>query len=89
MIMKSIRLSNTFLTLISAGILAAGLSACSDTGTGLADSSDYEVWFVDQSDSPGQNFGGTVHIYDGAGLSGDEPANAREIDRIDLAGAPG
>ena len=30
--------------------------------------SHYEVWAIDQSNSPGKTYGGTLYIYDGAEL---------------------
>ena len=46
----------------------------------------YEVWLVDQSNSPGVSFGGTIHIYDGANLDRDRPSST-PANIIDLAGA--
>jgi hypothetical protein len=31
---------------------------------------DFEVWLVDQSDSFGKTYGGTIYIYEGADLNG-------------------
>jgi hypothetical protein len=42
----------------------------------------HEVWLIDQSDSPGRNYGGTLYIYDGDDLA--DPANATPRERIDL-----
>lgn len=48
---------------------------------------DYEVWLVDQSNSPGVAFGGRISIFAGQDLTGKNPAAATPIDNIDLAGA--
>ena len=48
---------------------------------------DFEVWLVDQSNSRGLTYGGTIYIYDGAHLSGDDPAAAGPTEVIDLAGS--
>ncbi len=37
---------------------------------------DFEVWLVDQSDSFGKTYGGTIHIYEGSHLNG---ANASSV----------
>lgn len=47
----------------------------------------FEVWVVDQSDSPGLNYGGTIHVFDGAELMGANAAAASPTHSIDLAGA--
>ena len=49
------------------------------------DDDGYEVWAIDQSNSPGRTFGGTLYIYDGEAL-GERPAAARP-EVVDLGGA--
>ncbi|HZB25654.1 MAG TPA: hypothetical protein VE379_05955, partial [Vicinamibacterales bacterium] len=44
----------------------------------------YEVWVVDQSDSPGREHGGTLYIFRGADLAGRTPASAKTAERRDL-----
>lgn len=46
---------------------------------------DYEVWVVDQSNSPGASHGGTLYIYPGGRLGRPSPAPV-EPERVDLAG---
>ena len=53
------------------------------TGTASA-SRDYEIWAIDQSNSPGKTFGGTLYIYDGKRL---ERGAEALVDRIDLGEA--
>jgi DNA-binding beta-propeller fold protein YncE len=49
--------------------------------------SHYEVWAIDQSNSPGKAYGGTLYIYDGAELErGHASANAVP-EKVDLSGA--
>jgi hypothetical protein len=48
---------------------------------------DFEVWLVDQSDSFGKAYGGTIHIYAGSDLSGANAASASPTDVLDLGGA--
>jgi DNA-binding beta-propeller fold protein YncE len=56
------------------------------TGTAAAKSS-YEIWAIDQSNSPGLTYGGTLYIYDGKELErGKHGAKAR-TEKIDLAAA--
>lgn len=69
-----------------AGIAAIGAIACTgDAGPDAAEP--YEVWVLDQSDSPGAAFGGTVYVYTDAQLRDTTSANTSPRLRIDLAGA--
>lgn len=47
----------------------------------------YEVWAIDQSNSPGLSYGGTIHIWDGHDLEQGHTGNSAVSERIDLAGA--
>ena len=47
----------------------------------------YEVWAIDQSNSPGLAFGGTLHIWDGADLERGRQAAEAPVETIDLGGA--
>ena len=47
----------------------------------------FEVWLIDQSNSYGKTFGGTIHVFDGADLNGQAAARATPIDVLDLSGA--
>jgi hypothetical protein len=51
---------------------------------GWPDEENFEVWLVDQSNSPGQTYGGKISIYDGEHLSGRRAASATPIETIDL-----
>ncbi|MGH9362676.1 MAG: hypothetical protein ACRD2T_12245, partial [Thermoanaerobaculia bacterium] len=66
--------------------LAPLLAALALLAAAPAAAEDFEVWLVDQSNSPGLTYGGTIYIYDGAHLSGDDPGAAGPTDVIDLAG---
>jgi hypothetical protein len=48
---------------------------------------EFEVWLIDQSNSYGKNFGGTIHVYGGADLNGKAAARAAPTDVLDLSGA--
>lgn len=49
---------------------------------------DFEVWLVDQSNSPGQAHGGTIYVYEGAQFSAlPTAASTSPMASIDLAGA--
>ena len=50
-----------------------------------ADAHAFEVWAIDQSDSPGSAFGGLLSIYDGDDLTKDPGTAVPEV--VDLAGA--
>lgn len=45
----------------------------------------YEVWLVDQSDSPGKTYGGTAYIFQGKDLEGTHPSSA-PAEVLDLSG---
>ena len=45
----------------------------------------YEVWAVDQSNSPGKTFGGTLYIYDGKDLERGRRAAEAVPEVIDLS----
>jgi len=47
---------------------------------------DFEVWLVDQSNSPGQTFGGTLYVFEGDDLMGHNAANA-DAEVVDLGDA--
>jgi hypothetical protein len=47
----------------------------------------YEVWAIDQSNSPGRTFGGSIYIWDGHDLEKKNQAAAAVAERIDLSGA--
>lgn len=51
---------------------------------GASRARDYEVWLVDQSNSFGLNYGGYVHIWDGARLEGKAASKAEPADILDL-----
>ncbi len=52
---------------------------------GADDKKEFEVWAIDQSNSPGVPFGGLLNIYDGHELVEDAGAAVPEV--VDLAGA--
>jgi hypothetical protein len=65
---------------ISLGVLAmVGAPAAAETS--------YEVWGVDQSNSPGRTYGGTLYIYDGADLERGHGAAEAVPEKIDLGAA--
>ena len=66
-------------------IMALATLALSSPSTSFA--KDFEVWLVDQSNSNGKTFGGTIHIYAGDDLNGEAAASATPTDVLDLSGA--
>jgi hypothetical protein len=60
------------------------LASCTETsGLARAHERPFEVWLIDQSDSPGKNYGGTLYIYDSDDLVA-SGASAVARERIDL-----
>jgi DNA-binding beta-propeller fold protein YncE len=58
------------------------------TAAVLASGNDkYEVWAIDQSNSPGTTFGGTLYIWDGHHLEQSHLAASAPVEKIDLGGA--
>jgi DNA-binding beta-propeller fold protein YncE len=47
----------------------------------------YEVWAIDQSNSPGQAYGGTIYVWDGHDLERSDAAATSTPEQIDLGGA--
>jgi hypothetical protein len=47
----------------------------------------YEVWLIDQSNSPGKTYGGSIAIFDGDDISGRSASRATPVATIDLGGA--
>ena len=47
----------------------------------------YEIWAIDQSNSPGTTFGGTLYVYDGKDLERGRKGSEAASERIDLGGA--
>jgi hypothetical protein len=48
--------------------------------------SSYEVWAIDQSNSPGTTFGGTLYSWDGRDLERGRLGGSAPVETIDLAG---
>lgn len=69
----------TFLKLVAIGItLSASLPGV------VSAAPPYEVWAIDQSNSPGKTYGGTLHIYDGRDLERGQRAAEAIPQIIDL-----
>jgi hypothetical protein len=64
---------------LAALALSAGIAAAGDG---------YEVWAIDQSNSFGKAFGGTLYIYDGKELERGRMAADAVPERLDLSAAP-
>lgn len=65
------------------------LVACSSdiSGPGGVAKRDYEVWLIDQSDSPGKAFGGALYIHSKAAVTGATGVSAGTPEKIDLGDA--
>jgi DNA-binding beta-propeller fold protein YncE len=59
---------------------------CGTAGTALAEPA-YEVWAIDQSNSFGKTYGGTLYIYDGAELERAKGISSAVPQKIDLGDA--
>jgi DNA-binding beta-propeller fold protein YncE len=62
--------------------LSAAAAAASASGP-----DSYEVWAIDQSNSPGTTFGGTLYIWSGHDLENRHGASLAPAEKIDLGGA--
>lgn len=73
-----------------ARLVCIGLSLLAVVVAPAAVETPYEVWGIDQSNSPGKTFGGTLYIYDGKDLERGHRAAEAVPERIDLGeGAAG
>ena len=66
--------------------LAIALAAAAVAATASGNGS-YEVWAIDQSNSPGTTFGGTLYVWDGHDLENTHGASSAPAETIDLGGA--
>ncbi len=78
--MKTRRAWVTGITVFAVVAVVLGFSR---TTSGRAD---YEVWAIDQSDSPGKAYGGTLYIWDGQELERRRGVRDHQNDRLDDAG---
>lgn len=69
----------SILAITAALVAVAPLTFASGNGN-------YEVWAIDQSNSPGKAFGGTLYIWDGQDLENLHRAASAPVTKIDLSG---
>jgi DNA-binding beta-propeller fold protein YncE len=67
-------------TVALASVVAASTAEASGRGT-------YEVWAIDQSNSAGKSYGGTLYIWDGHDLENRHRASSAPADVVDLGAA--
>ena len=67
-------------------VLAATFLGALALASAAGAQSQYEVWAIDQSNSPGRAFGGTLYIWDGRDLENRHRAASAASERIDLGG---
>ena len=72
-------MSRMILVLAAAAAMSAGVLGSGDES--------YEVWDIDQSNSPGQAHGGTLYIHDGHDIENQHRAPAAAPELVDLGGA--
>ena len=65
-------------------VLLTVVLGCSLTALAHRDDDGFEVWLVDQSNTNGLTYGGTISIYDGRALTGRRPSTATPTDVLDL-----
>jgi DNA-binding beta-propeller fold protein YncE len=70
------------LSFLLAVALAASAAAMAASGNDT-----YEVWAIDQSNSPGLTYGGTIYIWDGHEIENLQGPGGPNGERIDLGGA--
>ena len=68
-------------------VLTVVLATLAPAETAAQGSVGYEVWAIDQSNSPGRTFGGTLYIWDGHALENSSGKDGQASERIDLGGA--
>jgi hypothetical protein len=71
---------------VRAALLALALVITPSAAVAADGERAFEVWLVDQSNSPGKTFGGKISIYDGADISGRSASSAVPSATIDLGG---
>src|SRR5688572_8655325 len=71
-------------TTLALALLALVLAACPATALPADLEQTFEVWLVDQSNSPEKTYGGKISIYDGADISGRSASSAAAAATIDL-----
>ena len=72
---------------IGAWACLAVLAPAVATQAAVKPKADYEVWVIDQSDSAGQKYGGTLYVFPGAEFAGGRTPSADAAAKIDLGGA--
>ncbi len=78
-------MKKTMLILVFIFTISMITSTASTGKAGLGE--DYEVWAIDQSNSPGLTYGGTLYIYSGKDLERGKQGAQAVPEKIDLAGA--
>src|SRR5688572_31179789 len=71
---------------MNARLLVVALTLCALFSAGPAAAAEFEVWLIDQSNSPGVTYGGAIYIYQGEDLMGEDAARAPAT-KMDLGGA--
>jgi hypothetical protein len=84
--MRCSRLKN-FVRQVHGGSLATALLLLASASAHAHDRSSFEVWLVDQSNTNGLSYGGTVYIYDGRSVTTKLAPDVGPEHRIDLGAA--
>lgn len=75
-----------WLNRVRTALLALALAASPAAARAADVEQSFEVWLVDQSNSPGKTYGGKISIYDGGDISGRSASKAVPRATIDLGG---
>ncbi len=67
--------------------LAAAILPESNEPVQAQQQNNFEVWLVDQSNTNGLTYGGTINVYGGGDLTDENPSDAVPTDVINLSGA--
>jgi hypothetical protein len=71
---------------VATALATSGLSACNFPADPDGSGRPFEVWLIDQSDTRGKTFGGTLYIYDSTDLAADDSSVVQPREQIDLSG---
>jgi hypothetical protein len=81
MLFRSLRALSAGVAILAAFAVMPGQSAAARDAGG---DQRFEVWLIDQSNSPGKAYGGRIYIYDGNGISGRSASQAAPAATLDL-----
>jgi hypothetical protein len=72
--------------IVVSAIVLAGMTGSMASAAEASGEHAYELWAIDQSDSPGKTYGGTLYIWDGRDLENEHTPQYAASEKIDLGG---